>query len=52
MLPLKLPRRELYYIRDEIAGIYQHLHISDIIDQAASRALMDPNIEQERIVDI
>jgi hypothetical protein len=32
------------YVRDEIAGLDQHLHIKDIIDQAASTALMDPNI--------
>lgn len=40
------------YVRDEIAGLDQHLHIKDIIDQAASTALMDPNIDPERIVDI
>ena len=52
MLLLTLPRVDLLYVRDEIAGLNQHLHIKDIIDQAASTALMDPNIDPERIVDI
>ena len=51
-LLLILSRRELLYVRDEIAGINQHLQIKDIIDQAASSVLMDSNIEQGRIVDI
>ena len=42
----------MLYVRDEIAGLNQHLHIKDIIDQAASAAMMDPNIDPERIVDI
>ncbi|KAJ4369435.1 Coronin-like protein crn1 [Didymella sp. IMI 355093] len=51
-LELEEARVDLLYVRDEIAGLNQHLHIKDIIDQAASTALMDPNIEPERIVDI
>ena len=39
-------------VRDEIAGINQHLHIKDVIDQAAFTVLMDPNIEPERLIDI
>lgn len=52
MLLLTVVRVDLLYVRDEIAGINQHLYIKDIIDQAASTALMDPNIDPDRIVDI
>lgn len=52
MFLLTVPRFDLLYVRDEIAGLNQHLHIKDIIDQAASTALVDPHIDPERIVDI
>ena len=52
MLLLTVSRVEMLYVRDEIAGLNQHLHIKDMIDQAASTVLGDPNIDPERIVDI
>ena len=52
LLLLTASRGELLRVRDEIAGINQHLHIKDVIDQAAFTVLMDPNIEPERLIDI
>ena len=51
MLLLTSFRRELLYVRDEIAGINQHLKIKDTIDQAMSEVLMEADIEQGRVVD-
>ena len=52
LLFLTTSRGELLRVRDEIAGINQHLHITDVIDQAAFTVLMDPDIEPERLIDI
>jgi hypothetical protein len=52
LLLLTTSRGELLRVRDEIAGINQHLHITDVIDQAAFTVLMDPDIEPERLIDI
>lgn len=49
---LTASRGELLHVRDEIAGINQHLHITDVIDRAAFTVLMDPDIEPERLIDI
>jgi hypothetical protein len=52
LLLLTASRGELLCVRDEIAGINQHLHTTDVIDQAAFAVLMDPYIEPERLIDI
>lgn len=52
MLLLTSSRHELLYVRDEIAGINQHLQIKDMIDQATSEVLMNADIEQGRVIDM
>jgi len=47
-----LLKRGILYVRDEIAGLNQYLHITDMIGQAALAAATDPNIDKERIFDI